>query len=93
LFPLSHYIPGFVARRQPHRLLCFALFLLSHYIRGSVHVASLLTGSSVSLSFFSFILSQVPFLACCTSPPVFHFSQTHLCFIPVLAICFGSFPH
>jgi hypothetical protein len=36
------------------------------------------------LSFFSLITSQVPFLARCTSLPVFPFSQTNLCFIPFL---------
>jgi len=65
-------------------LTCVVCFLL---------VAILLTGSSGLLSFFSLIISQVPFLARCRSLPVFPFSQTNLCFIPILAICFVSFPH
>jgi hypothetical protein len=36
------------------------------------------------LSFFSLIISQVPFLACCTSLRVFPFFQLNLCFIPFL---------
>ncbi len=81
------------ARRQPPHSLCFAFFLLSHYIAGSVARPQPPPGSSVSLSFFALIVSQVPFLARCTSLPVFPFSQTHLFFIPILAICFGSFHH
>ncbi len=39
------------------------------------------------------IICQVPFLARCTSLPVFPFSQTNLCFVPIRAIYFVSFPH
>jgi hypothetical protein len=83
----------YIARRflNLHRSKSIAFPELSRLF--SLLVASLLTGSSVSLSFFSLIISQVPFLAGCTSLPVFPFSQTHLSFIPILAICFGSFHH